>query len=73
LAAGPSIATRSFCNAAPPSAPLTAEELDALCIAHVARFKRPKIYRFLPSLPKSNYGKILKTELRKLLESETAA
>ena len=54
------------------SAPVTAEELDAFCIAHIARFKRPKTYRFLQSLPKSNYGKILKTEIRKLIESETA-
>lgn len=55
------------------SAPVTVEELDAFCTDHIARFKRPKVYRFLPDLPKSNYGKILKTELRKLLESETAA
>ena len=38
--------------------------LDALCLANIARFKRPKAYYFVPSLPKSNYGKILKTELR---------
>jgi long-chain acyl-CoA synthetase len=55
------------------STPVTAEELDAFCIEHIARFKRPKSYRFLPSLPKSNYGKILKTEIRKIIESETAA
>ncbi|MES1149910.1 MAG: long-chain fatty acid--CoA ligase, partial [Bradyrhizobium guangdongense] len=55
------------------SAPVTAAELDAFCIEHIARFKRPKSYRFLPSLPKSNYGKILKTEIRKIIESETAA
>jgi acyl-CoA synthetase (AMP-forming)/AMP-acid ligase II len=55
------------------STPVTAEELDAFCIEHIARFKRPKAYRFLPNLPKSNYGKILKTEIRKLIESETAA
>src|SRR5690606_13153234 len=55
------------------SDPVTVEELDAFCIDNMARFKRPKIYRFLPNLPKSNYGKILKTELRALLASETAA
>ena len=55
------------------SGPVTAEELDAFCLDNMARFKRPKAYRFLPNLPKSNYGKILKTELRKLLETETAA
>jgi len=43
------------------------EELDRLCLDSIARFKRPKEYRFLDQLPKSNYGKVLKTELRKLL------
>ncbi|HEX2198655.1 MAG TPA: long-chain fatty acid--CoA ligase [Burkholderiales bacterium] len=43
------------------------EELDALCRANIARFKRPREYRFVESLPKNNYGKVLKTELRKLL------
>src|SRR6266511_3885281 len=42
----------------------SAAELDALCLAHIARFKRPKDYVFVDSLPKNNYGKILKTELR---------
>ncbi len=46
---------------------VTAQELDALCLANIARFKRPKHYRFIGELPKSNYGKVLKTELRKLL------
>jgi long-chain acyl-CoA synthetase len=40
------------------------EELDALCLSHIARFKRPKDYVFVDALPKNNYGKILKTELR---------
>lgn len=44
----------------------TPAELDALCLAKVARFKRPKHYVFVDALPKNNYGKILKTELRKL-------
>lgn len=42
------------------------DELDALCLAHIARFKRPKDYVFARSLPKSNYGKVLKSELRAL-------
>ena len=41
-------------------------ELDALCLDNIARFKRPRDYRFVDSLPKNNYGKVLKTELRKL-------
>jgi len=44
-------------------------ELDALCLDNIARFKRPRDYRFVDSLPKNNYGKVLKTELRKLLAS----
>jgi long-chain acyl-CoA synthetase len=39
-------------------------ELDRLCLDNIARFKRPKAYRFVAALPKNNYGKILKTELR---------
>ena len=39
-------------------------ELDALCLSRIARFKRPKDYVFVEALPKNNYGKILKTELR---------
>ena len=39
-------------------------DLDAHCLAHIARFKRPKVYVRLPELPKNNYGKVLKTELR---------
>jgi long-chain acyl-CoA synthetase len=35
--------------------------------SHIARFKRPRHYRFLGALPKNNYGKVLKTELRRIL------
>jgi long-chain acyl-CoA synthetase len=42
------------------------KELDAMCLNGIARFKRPKDYVFVPGLPKNNYGKILKTELREL-------
>lgn len=41
-----------------------AAALDAHCLAHIARFKRPKHYRFLAELPKNAYGKVLKTVLR---------
>jgi len=43
-----------------------AAALDRLCLENIARFKRPKTYRFLDALPKNNYGKVLKTELRVL-------
>jgi long-chain acyl-CoA synthetase len=48
-------------------AEIDAGALDALCLSNIARFKRPKRYVFLDALPKSAYGKILKTELRKRL------
>jgi long-chain acyl-CoA synthetase len=42
-------------------------DLEQLCLENIARFKRPREYRFVEALPKNNYGKVLKTELRKLL------
>lgn len=45
-------------------------ELDNLCLDHIARFKRPKAYVFADALPKNNYGKILKTDLRKLVSDD---
>ncbi|MEC9343610.1 MAG: AMP-binding protein [Pseudomonadota bacterium] len=47
--------------------------LDAHCIDHIARFKRPKKYIFQDDLPKNAYGKVLKTELRKLLDDALAS
>ena len=47
---------------------ITINELDLFCIKKISRFKRPREYIFLDSLPKNNYGKILKKELRNLLE-----
>jgi len=44
-------------------------ELDALCLQHIARFKRPKRYEFVDTLPKNHYGKVLKTDLRARLRS----
>jgi long-chain acyl-CoA synthetase len=49
---------------------VAAQELDALCLDHIARFKRPKSYRFVQDLPKNNYGKVLKTALRTQLQAE---
>ena len=45
-------------------------EMDALCLENMARFKRPREYVYVDNLPKNNYGKILKTELRKLQKGE---
>jgi long-chain acyl-CoA synthetase len=46
---------------------LDLQRLDALCLDHIARFKRPKRYVVLAELPKSHYGKVLKSELRRYL------
>jgi long-chain acyl-CoA synthetase len=47
-----------------PGARVETAGLDALCLSRIARFKRPRDYRFVESLPKNSYGKILKTVLR---------
>ena len=58
---------------AKPGAEVAEAALDRLCLDHIARFKRPRLYRFVEALPKNNYGKVLKTELRKLLGAGAAA
>jgi len=47
--------------------PVAPAELENLCLENIARFKRPREYRFVDALPKNNYGKVLKTELRERL------
>ena len=54
-----------------PDAIVKAEALDRLCLDNIARFKRPRAYRFVDGLPKNNYGKVLKAELRKCLQDES--
>jgi acyl-CoA synthetase (AMP-forming)/AMP-acid ligase II len=51
----------------------TVEDLDRTCLAHIARFKRPKEYRFVGALPTNNYGKVVKRELRDQLRAEVSA
>ncbi len=53
-----------------PGAPGDPADLDRHCLEHIARFKRPKSYRFVAELPKNNYGKVLKTELRAMLAAD---
>ena len=48
-------------------------ELDALCLSAIARFKRPKDYVFVDALPKNNYGKVLKTELRTIDSAQSSS
>jgi acyl-CoA synthetase (AMP-forming)/AMP-acid ligase II len=50
-----------------PGADVDGAMLDAHCLTQIARFKRPKAYVFLDGLPKNNYGKVLKTDLRAML------
>ena len=50
----------------------SAQDLDQACIEAIARFKRPKDYRFVDALPTNNYGKVVKRELRDQLRAETA-
>jgi long-chain acyl-CoA synthetase len=54
-----------------PGASLGEAALDAHCLERIARFKRPKRYVFVEALPKNNYGKVLKTELRARLHTVT--
>lgn len=46
---------------------VTVGSLDKVCLQNIARFKRPKEYHFVDALPKNNYGKVVKTELRDFL------
>lgn len=42
--------------------------LDQLCRDNIARFKAPKHYVALTELPKNNYGKVVKTDLREKIK-----
>ncbi|MEZ5872018.1 MAG: AMP-binding protein [Nitratireductor sp.] len=55
---------------AKPGFDVSSESLNAHCLERIARFKRPREYHFIAQLPKNNYGKVLKTELRTLLGSK---
>jgi len=58
------------CLVREPGATVDEAALDAHCTARIARFKRPKAYVWLADLPKNAYGKVLKTELRRLPASD---
>ena len=60
----------SWCRSPAPA--LDPADLDRLCLEHIARFKRPKSYFVEAELPKNNYGKVLKTELRARLAGKSA-
>jgi long-chain acyl-CoA synthetase len=44
--------------------------LEALCLARLARWKRPRRYVVLPDLPRNAAGKVLKRALRETLASD---
>ena len=44
-------------------------DLDHLCLENIARFKRPRAYYFVETLPKNSTGKVLKTELREVAKA----
>ncbi len=46
-------------------APCDVADLDSLCLDRLARFKRPKRYEIVASLPKNAAGKVLKAALRR--------
>jgi len=54
----------AFVVAAPGGPEPDERALDALCLQRIARFKRPRRYVRLDALPKNNYGKVVKTDLR---------
>ena len=60
----------AFVVAADGAAPPPVEDLDRTCLDYIARFKRPKDYRFVDTLPTNNYGKVVKRELRDRLRQE---
>jgi long-chain acyl-CoA synthetase len=61
----------AFVVAVDGAAPPAVDDLDRTCLERIARFKRPKDYRFVDTLPTNNYGKVVKRELRDRLRAET--
>jgi len=51
---------------------ITEAEIQAHCEANLARFKRPRVIRFVDALPRNATGKIHKPTLRKNLGSSKA-
>jgi long-chain acyl-CoA synthetase len=49
-----------------PGATATADEVIEFCRANLAKYKVPSLIEFMPSLPKSAVGKVLRRELREM-------
>jgi long-chain acyl-CoA synthetase len=61
----------AFVVPADDGAPPPVDELDRTCLDRIARFKRPRDYRFVDALPTNNYGKVVKRELHDRLRAES--
>jgi long-chain acyl-CoA synthetase len=57
----------AFVVPADDAAPPPVAELDRTCLDRIARYKRPRDYRFIDALPTNNNGKVVKRELHDLL------
>jgi long-chain acyl-CoA synthetase len=66
------VVARRSTAAAPGARRALEDALDALCLEHIARFKRPKSYVFVDELPRNSTGKVLKTALRDRLANPGA-
>jgi acyl-CoA synthetase (AMP-forming)/AMP-acid ligase II len=53
--------------------PPTAEDLTAFLAGRLAKYKIPRELRFVESLPRTPYGKVVKGELRDQYEAEKDA
>jgi long-chain acyl-CoA synthetase len=51
-----------------PGTQVTSEELNEHCCARLKRFKTPKDFTFVETLPKSLVGKVLRKELRRMAQ-----
>jgi long-chain acyl-CoA synthetase len=58
---------------AAPGHSLDLGRLENLCLDRIARFKRPKAWRVVDSLPKNSAGKVLKRELRERFSKQEPA
>nr|WP_250647847.1 hypothetical protein [Sessilibacter corallicola] len=52
---------------------LTSEDIQQWCSDKLTRYKVPKLVEFVPELPKSNVGKVLRRKLRDNQENTNAA
>lgn len=61
------------CVVVRPGESLDAEEIVSFCKEKMASYKAPKVVEFMDELPKSATGKILKTDLREMVQEEDSS